>query len=259
MDLNLTEKVAIVTGVSGKNGGSGLGAAICDSLSREGANIVANYVVDEDETIAFIDSLNNKYGTDSIAMFGDVSNISDIDAIIKETVSKYGRLDILINNAGILPVTNILDMDDSEWARVIDVNLNGTFYFSKRFASELAAVKRPGRILNISSKSGVSISSPSRSHYATSKGGVITLTKAMAREFTQYGIIVNAIVPGILRTPLNEEIFVDPDVEKNYVKRIIMGRLAEPEEVADIVAFFVSEKTSFTPGSIVDVTGGMLL
>jgi NAD(P)-dependent dehydrogenase (short-subunit alcohol dehydrogenase family) len=259
MDLNLRDKVAIVTGVSGKNGGSGVGAAICEEFAKEGINVVANYIVDEKDTIEFIENINRKYGTKGIAVYGDISSTSDIDNILEQTVKTFKRIDILVNNAGILPVTDILDMPDEEWERVIKINLNGTYFFSKRFAQKLVSMKRPGRILNISSKSGISVSSPSRSHYATSKGAIITLTKAMARELTKYGIIVNAIVPGILRTPLNEDLFKDPNVEKNYVKRIALGRLTEPREIAQVVTFFVSDKTESTPGSIIDVTGGMLL
>ena len=259
MDLNLNGKVAIVTGVSGKDGGSGVGAAVCIEFAKEGMNVVANYIVDGEEMTEFIAGINNEYNTKSIAVYGDISKPSDIDNLINKAVETYGRLDILINNAGILPVTDILDMPDEEWEKVIKINLTGTFFLCKRFAQKLIVMNRPGRILNISSKSGVSISSPSRSHYATSKGALITLTKALALELTKYGIIVNAIVPGILRTPLNEHLFKDPKVEKNYVKRIIMGRLTEPKEIAEVVAFFVSEKTETTPGSIVDVTGGMLL
>lgn len=259
MNLNLKGKVAIVTGVSGKGGVTGVGASVCEIFAQEGINVVANYIVDEAETLEFVERLYSKYGTKCVAMYGDISKSEDIDNIVNKTVSTFGGVDILVNNAGILPVTNILDMSDEEWEKVIKINLTGTFFFCKRFAQYLVNQGKPGRILNITSKSGFSVSSPGRSHYATSKGGIVTLTKALAREFSQYGIIVNGITPGILRTPLNNSLFEDPEVEKNYVKRIPIGRMTEPVEIAYMAAFLVSDKAESTAGSLVDVTGGMLI
>ncbi|HOJ11661.1 MAG TPA: SDR family oxidoreductase [Clostridiales bacterium] len=259
MDLNLKDKVAIVTGVCGVKGVAGVGAAITRVFAEQGINVVANYIVDGDDVKNYVDELNKKHGTKCMAVYGDISKPEDIDNIIEKAIQAYGKIDILVNNAAILPVTNIIDMPDEEWERVIKINLNGTFFFCKRFAKQLIKLNRPGRIVNITSKSGFFVTSPGRSHYATSKGGIITLTKALAREFTQYGIIVNAIAPGILRTPLNNELLEDKEIERNYVKRIPLGRLTDPEEIANIVSFLVSEKSESIVGTTIDATGGMLI
>lgn len=234
-----------------------MGAAIAEVFAQEGVNVVANYIVNEKDVKKIVEDLSHKY---NVPMYGDITRPEDIDNIIEKTVQLFGGIDILVNNAAILPVTNIVDMTDEEWERVINVNLNGTFFFCKRFASYLIKAGKPGRILNISSKSGFSVTSPGRSHYATSKGALITLTKALARELTQYGIIVNGIAPGILRTSLNDELFEkDKEVEKNYLKRIPLGRLTDPMEIAYIAAFLVSEKAETIVGTVIDATGGMLI
>ena len=259
MNLNLRGKVAIVTGVSSIKVRMGLGAAISEVLAQEGVNVVANYIVDGEDVLEFAENLNKKYGVQCTAMYGDVSKPGDIDVIIDKTLKIYGKMDILINNAGILPVTNVTDMADEEWERVIKINLSGAFFFSKRFANYLIRKEKPGRILNITSKSGFSVTSPGRSHYAVSKGGLVTLTKALAREFTQYRIIVNGIAPGILRTPLNNKLLENHEAERNYIKRVPMGRMTDPMEIAYMAAFMVSDKAETTPGTVVDATGGMLI
>jgi NAD(P)-dependent dehydrogenase (short-subunit alcohol dehydrogenase family) len=259
MELNLKGKVAIVTGVSGTKGVMGVGAAVTKVFAQEGINVVANYIVDGDDVTNYVEEQNKKYGTKCMAIYGDISKTKDIDNIIEKAIDTYGKIDILVNNAAILPVTKIIDMPDEEWERVININLNGTFFFCKRFAKKLIELERPGKIVNISSKSGFFVNSPGRSHYATSKGAMITLTKALAREFTKHGIIVNGIAPGILRTPLNDELLEDKEVEKNYLKRIPLGRLTDPMEIANIVSFLASDKSESIVGTTIDATGGMLI
>ncbi|GAK50454.1 3-oxoacyl-(Acyl-carrier-protein) reductase [Candidatus Moduliflexus flocculans] len=252
MNLHLQGKVAIVTG-----GGSGLGAGISEVLAEEGAHVVVNYIVDEKNVLQFVDDLQTKYRTHCTALYGDISKAEDIEQVIAQTLAAYGQIDILVNNAGIWPTANIVDMDDAAWRKVIDINLTGTFLFSKRVAQYMLASKIKGRIINTTSKSGFTYSTGGHAHYASAKAGVIMFTKALAREISPYGINVTGIAPGMVRTPMNtKELAVS---EAEYVKRIPVGRISEPREVAYTVAFLASDKADFITGTTLDVTGGMLI
>lgn len=252
MDLNLKGKVAIVTG-----GGSGLGAGISEVLAEEGVNVIVNYIVDEENVLKFVDTLNATYKTQCTAMYGDISKAEDIDQIINKAIEQYGQIDILVNNAGIWPTDDILEMTDEAWKKVIDINLTGIFLFSKRVAIYMRDKNIRGRIINITSKSGLSYSTGGHGHYASAKAGAIMLTRVMAREISQYGINIVGIAPGMVRTPMNTKQLANGG-EERYLKRIPVGRISEPREVAYTVAFVASDKADFITGTTLDVTGGML-
>lgn len=252
MDLNLKGKTAIVTG-----GGSGLGAGISEVLAEEGVNVIVNYIVDEENVLKFVETLNSTYNIQCTAMYGDISRAEDIEAIISQATELYGHIDILVNNAGIWPTHGILEMSDDDWRKVIDINLTGVFLFSKRVAIQMKEKNIRGRIINITSKSGLNYSTGGHGHYASAKAGAIMLTKVMAREISQYGINIIGIAPGMVRTPMNTEQLANGGEEK-YVTRIPVGKIAEPREVAYTVAFVASDKADFITGTTLDVTGGML-
>ncbi len=253
MDLNLRGKTAIVTG-----GGSGLGGGISEVLAEEGVNVIVNYIVDEEHVLKFVKMLNTTYNVQCTAMYGDISNAEDIEDIIAQAIEMYGQIDILVNNAGIWPTDNILEMSDNAWKKVIDINLTGIFLFSKRVAIHMKEKNIRGRIINITSKSGLTYSTGGHGHYASAKAGAIMLTKVMAREISQYGINVVGIAPGMVRTPMNTKQLANGGEEK-YLKRIPVGRISEPKEVAYTVAFVASDKADFITGTTLDVTGGMLI
>ena len=254
MELNLTGKTAVVTG-----GTTGLGAGICEVLAEEGMNIIANYLFEEEASNRFAKELGEKYGTKCVAMYGDISKAEDIDAIFAQAEKEFGHVDVLVNNAGIWPTTPIEKMPDEEWKKVIDINLNGTFMFSKRAVQHFLKHDVKGHIVSISSKSGFTVSSPDHAHYVAAKGAVNMMTKALAREFSSRGIIVNGVAPGMVRTPLNEDKLSQPEWLKYYEDRIPVGRVSTAREVAYTVAFLASEKGMYIAGAIVDVTGGMLI
>lgn len=253
MDLNLQGKVAIVTG-----GGSGLGAGICEVLAEEGVHVVVNYIVDKENVLKFVAELNEKYHTNSTAMYGDISKADDIENIIKKTLEQYGQIDILVNNAGIWPTDDIRDMADETWRKVIDINLTGPFLFCKRFANYLVSNGRKGNIVNITSKSAFKYSTKGHAHYASAKAGLMMLTKALAREYTPYGVNVTGVAPGMVRTPMNTKQLANGG-EERYLKRIPVGRISDPRDVAYTVAFLASDKSEFITGTTIDVTGGMLI
>ena len=252
MELNLKGKLAIVTG-----GASGLGAAISEVLAEEGANVAVNYIVDQENVFKFVDKLNEKYATESIALYGDITNAQDIDNILKKCVEKYGSIDILINNAGVWPTTFVEDMSDEEWERIVRINLTGPFMFSKRVVNHFIGNKIKGKIVNIVSQAAFHGSTSGHAHYAAAKGGLVTFTVSLAREVAKYGINVTAVAPGMMRTPMNTKELEEREAE--YIKRIPLGRISDPREVAYTVAFLSSDKADYITGATVDVTGGMLM
>jgi NAD(P)-dependent dehydrogenase (short-subunit alcohol dehydrogenase family) len=254
MELNLAGKTAIVTG-----GTTGLGAGICEVLAQEGMNIIANYLFDEKQSLQFAKDLGKTSGRKCVAMYGDISKAEDIDNIFVRAEKEFGHVDVLVNNAGIWPTTPVDQMADEEWKKVIDVNLNGTFMFSKRAILHFLKHNVKGHIVSISSKSGFAVVSPDHAHYVAAKGGINMMTKALAREFSHKGIIVNGVAPGMVRTPINEDKLSQPEWLKYYEDRIPVGRVSTAQEVANVVAFLASEKGMYIAGAIVDVTGGMLI
>jgi len=255
MDLGLKGKVALVTG-----GGTGIGSGICEALAQEGVNVGVNYIVGKDEVVAFAAELSKKYGTDCRPFYADVSKAEDLDVMMKELDAAYGHVDILVNNAGIWPTENILDMPDRNWEKVVDINLNGPFMLSKRVAQQMVEKGiKGGTIINLSSKSGITYNTGGHAHYASVKAGIIMMTKTFQRELAEYGIRINAIAPGMVRTPINEDKWSDPELKKKYEARIPSGRFALPVEIGYTVAFLASEKSFNIMGTVVDVTGGMLI
>lgn len=252
MELNLKGKVAIVTG-----GASGLGAAISDVLASEGAHVVVNYLVDEANVFKFVDKLNEKYNTGAIPLYGDITNAADIDNVIARAVDIFGKVDILVNNAGVWPTAFVESMTDEEWERTVKINLTGPFMFSKRVVQHLISRKSKGKIINIVSQAAFHGSTSGHAHYAAAKGGVVTFTVSLAREVAKYGINVTAVAPGMMRTPMNKKELAEREGE--YIKRIPLGRISEPIEVAYTVAFLASDKADYITGATIDVTGGMLM
>lgn len=254
MDLQLKGKTAIVTG-----GNTGLGAGICEVLAEEGMNVIINYIFGPEEAAELAKAISEKTGTKCVAMYGDISKVDDIDKIFGDAEKEFGHVDVLVNNAGIWPTTMVEEMPDDEWQKVMDINLNGTYFFSKRAIMHFLKHDVEGHVVNISSKSGFAVTSPGHAHYATAKGAVTLMTKSLAREFAKKGITINGVAPGMVRTPLNEDKLSQPEWMKYYEDRIPVGRVSSAKEVANTVAFLASERARYITGTIVDVTGGMLI
>ena len=254
MDLGLKGKTAIVTG-----GGTGIGAGICEALAQEGVNVAVNWIVGKEEVTAFAAGLSKRFGSDCRPFYADVSKAEDLDAMVRDVAAAYGHIDILVNNAGIWPTENILDMPDRNWQKVIDINLNGPFMLCKRVAKHMVDAGIKGSIINLSSKSGITYNTAGHAHYASAKAGINMMTRTLARELLPHGIRANAIAPGMVRTPINEDKWSDPELKKAYEARIPAGRFAMPVEIGYLVAFLSSEKSFNIVGTVIDVTGGMLI
>jgi 3-oxoacyl-[acyl-carrier protein] reductase len=254
MDLGLRGKTVLVTG-----GQAGMGAGFSKGFAGEGANVIVNYIAGEADAVCLAKEIEEGYGVKASAVYGDVTDEGDIESALTFADEAFGGVDILVNNAGIWPTTDIMDMSKGEWDKVIDVNLSGAFLFSRSVCRRLISRGKPGHIVNIGSKSGISVSSAGHAHYASSKGGVIMFTKALAREMIKEKIVVNAVIPGMVETPLNEKQRKDPQMYQYYVDRLPSGKFSRPEDIANAVIFLASDKAFFTSGCIMDVTGGMLL
>ena len=254
MDLNLANKTVVVTGSS-----MGMGAAFIEAFAREGSNVVINYIVDPGQAKVFEQKIRDTYHVGALAIEADVTDEKSVDDMMERIVGEYGRLDVLVNNAGVWPTQNFMDISLDDWKKVMDVNLNGAFICTKAACRQFMKQGGGGHIVNINSKSGISVTSGGHAHYAVSKGGITMLTKAVAREVSGEGIVVNCVVPGMVATPMNQSERNDPKMMEYYLNRLPQKRFSDPADIANAVAFLASDKAFFTAGSIFDVTGGLLL
>ena len=253
--FDLSGKGAIVTGA-----GMGIGRGIALRLAEAGAGVIVADINLEaaNETARQIVS---KDGI-AVAVQADAASPADAEKVVGVALEKLGRLDILVNNAGIFPFSPALQTTEALWDKVIDVNLKGVFFYSQAAARKMVEAKQGGRIVNIAS---IDALHPTGNlvHYDASKGGVVMATKSLAREFGQYGIAVNAIAPGSINTPGatagTAGIDFGEEVMKSFMARIPLGRMGQPEDIANAVLFLSSEAASYVTGDLLVVDGGYLL
>lgn len=245
--MDLKNKVAIVTGSR-----RGIGKGIVSALAKEGANIVVSDI-DLNDCEKVVKKVR-KLGVKALAVKCDVSNAGEINTMIKTTLNKFGRLDILINNAGIFPFKPFLEMTEADWNKVIDVNLKSIFLCSQAAAK----VMKPGsKIVSISSIASF-IAFPGLAHYCASKAAINGLTRSMALELASKKINVNAIAPGMIETP-GVAIELDKKAKQQMILKIPLKRIGKPEDIAKAVLFLVSDKSDYITGQTIIVDGGWLI
>jgi len=244
--------VAAVTG-----GGKGIGRAVCETLAEAGAAVAVQDLVatDAERVAAGI----RERGGRAMAVAGDAADEAAIDEFLARTVAELGGLDVLVNNAGIYPFTNFLELPIEQWDRVVDLNLRGVFLATQRAGRRMAAAGRGGRIVNIASVQALRPSGPGVAHYNVSKAGVVMLTKSAALELGPKGIAVNAVAPGVIHTPgthgmIEEASFGDPKTRVPFT-----GRWGVPEDVANVVLFLAGPAASYVTGETIIIDGGFLL
>ena len=238
-------RVAIITGAA-----SGIGKAIAFRFAQDGIIInIADKDIEAAETTAkeIIDA-----GGRANPLEVDVTEARDVENVVNQVIEKYGKIDILVNNAGISWSKKVLDLSNDDWDLMIRTHLYGCFYFSKTVAKDMVQRGEGGKILNISSVSGI-VGSVGRGPYGAAKGGMITFTRIMAVELAEYGVNVNAIAPGPILTPLMERLW---DNVKDYPKDVPMKRFGKPEEVAEAAYFLCSDLADYITGVVLPVDGG---
>lgn len=244
----LNGQVAIVTG-----GARGIGQAIGYVLAEMGANlVVADVNLDEAEATCL--HFRNSFSQEMLAIKVDVSSPTSVSEMVKKTLDKFERIDILINNAGITKDTLLVRMSEEDFDRVIQVNLTGTFNCTKEVA-KIMMKQRQGKIVNIASIIGL-IGNPGQANYAASKAGIIGLTKSVARELGSRNIRVNAVAPGYIETEMTK--LLPENIKARMLEAIPLKRFGQPIDVAQVVGFLVSKAADYITGQVIVVDGGMV-
>ena len=246
ISIDLSGKVALVTG-----GGQGLGAVIARRLAEAGASIVVNYFNDsEGVNKTRAEELADEIGNASMAFEADVRKAKAVEAMFDNVIEQYGKIDIVVNNAGIIRDKTIKKMSEAEWQDVIDTNLTGTFHVCREAALKCAS---EGRIISVSSISGV-LGFFGQANYAASKAGVIGLTRSLSREVARRNITANAVAPGVVLTEMG--LSIPEEVRQGMITQIPLGRFGEPEEIANVVLFLSSPLSSYVTGQVININGG---
>lgn len=242
-------QVALVTGAA-----RGIGKQIAITLAKAGFDIALNYRSNTDELTKLKEEIES-YNVKCLLVQGDVSNFEDTERIAKETVEEFGKIDVLVNNAGITKDMLLLRMKKEDFEAVLDVNLVGTFNMTKNVSSYMMKA-RSGRIINVSSVVGVS-GNAGQANYAASKAGIIGFTKSLAKELASRNILVNAVAPGFIGTDMTN--VLKDEVKDKILEQIPLRRMGNAEEVANVVKFLASSDSSYITGQVINIDGGMLM
>jgi 3-oxoacyl-[acyl-carrier protein] reductase len=250
--LSLSNQTALITG-----GSSGIGAATARLFAQLGARVAISYNRNPQGAVEVQKSIEQAGGT-AVSVQAEMLKASEISRLVQETAAKLGAIDILVNNAGSLVERVTFDkMSEALWDEVIDLNLKSAMLAAQAAAPGMI-LRKHGSIINIVSIAGRNGGGPGAGAYATAKGGLITLTKALAKEFAPYGVRVNAVSPGVIDTPFHE-VFSTPEMIATFVKGIPLGRVGTSEEVANVIAFLASDAASYVTGETIEVNGGQLM
>lgn len=242
----MDKKVALITGAS-----RGLGKSIAKKLAENSYNLILNYNSSEQEIKELQEELK-KYDIKILTIKADISNEDEVKNMVNASINQFGKIDILINNAGIAIDTTVDDKTVENFKKILDVNLIGTFLVTKH-VSKYMLKEKSGKIINISSTNGIDTNYPESMDYDASKAGVISLTHNFATLLAPY-ITVNCIAPGWINTEMNKD--MDIEFRKNEENKIMLERFAEPEEIANLVEFLTSDKSSYINNTVIRIDGG---
>jgi len=249
--MTLTGKVAIGTG-----GNTGIGRAVVLALAAEGATLVIDYIANEDaehEVERQVAALGDKV----VGVKADVSKVEDLTTLVNTAVSTFGRLDIMVNNAGVETRTSVLDTTEEQYAKVLDINLKSAFFGTQLAAKQMIAQGGGGRIINMTSVHE-DWPMPGNTAYCLSKGGMRMLTRTAGVELAPHGILVVGVGPGAVNTPINAATVADPVQLAKLNSSIPLGRVAEPEEIASVVAFLAGDGASYITATTIFTDGGIM-
>lgn len=243
------KQVAVVTG-----GSRGIGRAISVELAVSGRVVAVVYKSNVEKALETLEEIKSKGGEGEIYQ-ADVTKWQDVESVVKGVLTKWGRIDILINNAGITRDNLLIKMSEEDWDEVIDTDLKGAFICTRLIARHMIKNKC-GRIVNIASVIG-EVGNIGQTNYTAAKAGLIGFTKACARELSRWGITVNAVAPGYIETEMTERL--EDSIKDEYLSRIPVGRFGKPEEIAKVVSFLVSNDASYITGQVINVDGGLVI
>ena len=242
-------EVALITG-----GTRGIGKQVALTLSEAGYDVALNYRKESEEIINLKKQIEEK-NQKCFMTQGDVSNFEDCERFVKEVIEEYGKIDVLVNNAGITNDNLLIRMKKEDFENVVNVNLMGTFYVTKNVIPYMMKA-RTGRVINISSVVGV-VGNAGQTNYAASKAGIIGFTKSLAKEVASRNILVNAIAPGFIETSMTD--VLKDEIKEDISKNIPLKRMGNVEDVANVVKFLSSEDSSYITGQVIHVDGGMVM
>lgn len=243
-------RVALVTGSS-----KGIGRAIAERFAAEGADVVINYNSDPRGAREAVDAAQ-AFGGRAVAIQADLGTVAGVRALVAESIALLGRLDVLVNNAGVEKHAPFWDVTEADYDRVLNVNLKGVFFATQAFVEHLRREGRSGRVVNISSVHE-ELPFPNFAAYCASKGGLKMLTRNLSVELGPLGITVNSIAPGAIATPINTMLLNDPVKLRSLTEQIPLGRLGRPEDVANLAVFLASDEAQYVTGSTYVVDGGL--
>ena len=246
--MRLKDKIAIVTGSS-----RGVGRAIAEAYGKAGANVVVNYTSSEK---AAQDTVNNiqSAGSKAIAVKADVAQKSDVDKLVQATMDEFGKIDILVNNAGFTRPAMMLKMEEDQWDQVVDIHLKGAFLCAQAAGRHMKD-QNGGKIINVTSVAGL-VGTVGQINYSAAKGGILSMTKSIARELARYNVCANVISLGIVATDMTEKIRSDEKLKEIYMNRILLKRFAEPDDISPAFIFLASDESSYITGQLLCVDGG---
>jgi 3-oxoacyl-[acyl-carrier protein] reductase len=250
--MTIKGQVALVTGAS-----SGIGRATAEALARQGVRVGVNYCKNQRGAEQAVETIR-KAGGKALAIYADVTRSNDVQALVAAVRKQWDRIDILVNNAGdLLARRTLADMSEEYWDQIMALNLKSVFLCVQTVWEEMAA-RKSGCIVNVSSIAGRNGGGPGAAAYAAAKGGMLTYTKALAKELAPHGIRVNGVAPGVIMTPYHER-YSSADLMQKFVAGIPLGRAGTAEEVADVIVFLALPAARYITGETVEVNGGLLM
>ncbi|ODA67394.1 Glucose 1-dehydrogenase 4 [Methyloligella halotolerans] len=249
--MSLENKVAIVTG-----GNSGIGKAIVCALARQGASVVIDYVVHPEATEALEQEIL-QHGEKATGVEADVSKVADLQKLVDTAVEKYGRLDIMVNNAGVETRTSILDTTEDQYEKVMEIDMKSAFFGTQLAAKQMIKQGGGGRVINITSVHE-DWPMPGNTPYCVAKGGMRMLTRTAGVELGPHGVQVVGVGPGAVETPINTSTMDDPALLKKLDDAIPLGRMAKPEEIANVVAFLAGDGATYLTATTIFADGGIM-
>ena len=246
--MRLKDKVAIVTGSS-----RGVGRAVVEAYGANGANVIVNYTANQkaaDEVVKRIQDMGSK----AVPVKADVAQKADVERLVQTAIDEFGRVDIVVNNAGFTRPAMMLKMTEEEWDQVVDIHLKGAFLCSQAAGRHMKEQKS-GKIINVMSVAGL-VGTVGQINYSAAKGGILSMTKSIAREMARYNVCANVICLGIVATEMTEKIRGDEKLREIYMNRILLKRFAEAEDISPAFVFLASDASNYITGQLLSVDGG---